>query len=138
MILDYEFTRLYKLLEGSITRALTTRNTNEQSKPVVDQSAILLAQYNEVIQQQNQQLFAYQQQEKQLTDERVFYQQKLGELEQMLKESQEQNAILKASPQQSQHSNGDDSQLRTLCEQQQAELEYLRNMVVRIHSIFAS
>lgn len=83
MVLDYEFARLYKILEGSISRALTSRSTDQASKPV-DQSAAMLAQYTEIIQQQNQQLAAYQQQEKQFLEERDFYQRKTAELEHSL------------------------------------------------------
>jgi predicted RNase H-like nuclease (RuvC/YqgF family) len=96
MILDYEFVRLYKILEGSITRMLTTRTNDEQTKPS-DQSSIILAQYTDVIQQQNQQINAYQQQEKQFLDERNFYQKKTLELEQSLQEIRDQYASLKSS-----------------------------------------
>jgi hypothetical protein len=99
MILDYEFARLYKILEGSITRMLTTHTNEKQTKPV-DQSAVMLAQYNELIQQQNQQIVAYQQQEKQLIEERELYQKKIGELEQSLREVYEQYGLLKTSSEQ--------------------------------------
>ncbi len=100
MILDYEFARLYKILEGSITRMLTTRSDgSEQTKPV-DQSAILIAQYNEYIQQQNQHIIAYQQQEKQLIEERELDKKKIVELEQSLKQIYEQYGLLKASSEQ--------------------------------------
>ena len=128
MTLDYEFARLYKILEGSITRMLTTRTNGEQAKPV-DQTAVMLAQYNELIQQQNQQLAVYQQREKQFIDERDLYQKKVTELEQSLRDVYEQYGLLKASSEQGQTTSSDD-QLRTLCEQQQMELEYLRNMAV--------
>ena len=99
MILDYEFARLYKILEGSITRTLTTRTNDEQTKPV-DQSSVILAQYNELIQQQNQQIIAYQQQEKQLLEERDWYQKKIAELEQSLQEVYKQYGLLKSSSEQ--------------------------------------
>jgi hypothetical protein len=124
MILDYEFARLYKILEGSITRMLTTRPNDGQTKSS-DQSSIILAQYTDIIQQQNQQLNLYQQQEKQFNEERDLYQKKIVELERSLHEIHEQYNSLKVSSGQ----NSDDG-LRTLCEQQQSELEYLRNMMV--------
>jgi len=99
MILDYEFARLYKILEGSITRMLTTRTNDEQTKPV-DQSSVMLAQYNQLIQQQNQQIVAYQQQEKQLIEERDLYQKKIEELEQSLRDVYQQYGLLKSSSEQ--------------------------------------
>jgi hypothetical protein len=141
MILDYEFARLYKILEGSITRTLTTRSNDGQAKPP-DQSAIVLAQYTDVIQQQYQQINVYQQQEKQFNEERDLYQKKIVELEQSLHDLHGQYNSLKVSSEQGKWrrkrvlylwfvlgQNPDDS-LRTLCEQQQMELEYLRNMMV--------
>jgi hypothetical protein len=129
MILDYEFARLYKILEGSITRMLTTRTNDEQTKSSSDQSAAILAQYNDLIQQQNQQLVGYQQQEKQFIEERNLYQKKIEELERSLREVHEQYTLLKTSSVQGVGQNSD-NELKTLCEQQQMELEYLRNMVV--------
>lgn len=126
MILDYEFARLYKILEGSITRMLTTRTNGEQVKSTVDQSSQLLAQYHQIIQQQNQSIVIYQQREQQFVEERTTHQKKIEELEQSLREIYQQYGILKASTEQ-----GSDDELRSLCEQQQAELEYLRNMIVR-------
>lgn len=126
MILDYEFTRLYKILEGSITRMLTTRTNGEQSKSTSDQSSQLLAQYHQIIQQQNQSISIYQQREQQFLDERTGHQKKIEELEQSLRDIYQQYGILKASTEQ-----GADEGLRSLCEQQQSELEYLRNMIVR-------
>ncbi|CAF1188763.1 unnamed protein product [Rotaria magnacalcarata] len=125
MVLDYEFSRLYKILEGSITRLLTTR-TNDDPTKSSDQSTAMLAQYTDLLQQQNQQINAYQNQEKQFLEERNFYQQKIFELEQSLQEIREQHTSLKLSSEQNQ--NPDDG-LKSLCEQQQMELEYLRNMM---------
>jgi hypothetical protein len=99
MILDYEFARLYKILEGSITRMLTTRTNDEQTKSS-DQSAIILAQYNDLIQQQNQQIIKYQQQEQQYVQERDFYQKKIAELEQSLRDIHQQYNLLKTAPEQ--------------------------------------
>ena len=96
MILDYEFARLYKILEGSITRMLTTRTNDGQTKSS-DQSSIILAQYTDIIQQQNQQLNLYQQQEKQFNEERDLYQKKIVELERSLHEIREQYNSLKVS-----------------------------------------
>jgi hypothetical protein len=95
MILDYEFARLYKILEGSITRILTTRTNDEQTK-----SSIISAQYNDLFQQQNQQIIAYQQQEKQFLEERDLYQKKIVQLEQSLREIHEHYTLLKASSEQ--------------------------------------
>ncbi|CAF4527141.1 unnamed protein product [Rotaria sp. Silwood1] len=125
MILDYEFSRLYKILEGSITRLLTTRTNDEQPKSS-DQSSTMLVQYTDLIQQQNQQINLYQQQEKQFLEERDLYQKKIAELEQSLQDIRDQHTSLKLSSEQK--PNSDDG-LRTLCEQQQMELEYLRNMM---------
>ncbi|CAF4189731.1 unnamed protein product, partial [Adineta steineri] len=126
MILDYEFARLYKVLEGSITRALTTRTNDGQAQPS-DQSAAILAQYTDLIQQQNQQIHIYQQQERQFLEERDSYQKKILELEQSLQEIRNQYTSLQSSSSSSKQ-NPDDG-LKTLCEQQQAELEYSRNMI---------
>ncbi len=95
MILDYEFARLYKILEGSITRMLTTRTNDEQTKP-----SVMLTQYNDLIQQQNQQIVVYQQQEKQYVEERDLYQKRIVDLEKSLKEIQEQYALLRPSSEQ--------------------------------------
>ncbi|CAF3711010.1 unnamed protein product [Adineta steineri] len=126
MILDYEFARLYKVLEGSITRALTTRTNDGQAQPS-DQSAAILAQYTDLIQQQNQQIHSYQQQERQFFEERDSYQKKILELEQSLQEIRNQYTSLQSSSSSSKQSSDDG--LKTLCEQQQAELEYSRNMI---------
>ena len=99
MILDYEFARLYKILEGSITRMLTTRTNGEQAKPA-DQSAQLLGQYHQIIQQQNQQIAIYQQREQQFVQERTVHQKKIDELEQSLREIYQQYGLLKASTEQ--------------------------------------
>jgi hypothetical protein len=95
MILDYEFARLYKILEGSITRMLTTRTNDEQTKP-----SVMLTQYNDLIQQQNQQIVVYQQQEKQYVEERDLYQKRIVDLEKSLKDIQEQYALLRPSSEQ--------------------------------------
>ncbi|CAF2519309.1 unnamed protein product [Rotaria sp. Silwood2] len=100
MVLDYEFTRLYKILEGSITRLLTTRTNDEQPRSS-DQSSTMLAQYTDLIQQQSQQINIYQQQEKQFLEERVLYQKKIAELEQSLQEIRGQNTSLNFSSEQS-------------------------------------
>jgi hypothetical protein len=100
MILDYEFARLYKILEGSIARTLTARTSDNPAKSP-DPSAVMLAQYGEIIQQQNQQLAAYQQQERQFLEERDFYQRKTAELEQSLQETRDQYSLLKSTSEQS-------------------------------------
>ncbi|UJR15619.1 hypothetical protein I4U23_002555 [Adineta vaga] len=125
MTLDYEFARLYKILEGSISRTLTTRPNDGQTKPP-DQTSIMLAQYAELIQQQNQQIAAYQQQERQFHEERDFYQRKIVDLEKSLQDIHDQYSLLRSS---SESKQNPDEELRALCEQQQAELEYSRNMI---------
>ena len=65
MILDYEFARLYKTLESSITRILTTRQTNLTEKSLIDpistnlyeqQTSTMMGHYNDLIRQQDQQI----------------------------------------------------------------------------------
>jgi predicted RNase H-like nuclease (RuvC/YqgF family) len=92
MLLDYEFVRLYKTLEGSIMRKLTSPSREEQEKTSTNAT---LTQYHEMIQQQTQQLQAYQQQEQQFTSERQSYRMKIGQLEQMLLDMQNQYSALK-------------------------------------------
>lgn len=118
MLLDYEFVRLYKILEGSITKSLTTPKQSQQSTNNVDSSAALLKEYYQYIEQQNQQIQFYREQEKQFQEERRFYQSKMVEFENALQYYQYQaNSASK---------NVDQS----LFAQQQAELEYLRNQIV--------
>lgn len=101
MVLDYEFARLYKILEGSITRSLTAHAKDEPTTKPPDQSAIMLAQYNEIIQQQAQHINTYQQQERQFFEERNFYQNKIAELERSLQEVRNEYSSMKSSSEQS-------------------------------------
>ena len=99
MFLDYEFARLYKILEGSITRTLTTRAKDEQTKPS-DTSLAMLAQYSQWIQYQNQQILAYQEQEKQFHEERESMKNRVLQLEHALQASREQHNRLQQSSEQ--------------------------------------
>ena len=94
MILDYEFARLYKTLESTITQMLTVHANDEQTKSL-DQSTLMLKQYTDLIQQQSQQISVYQQKEKQYFDEHHSYQNKIAELERSLKDVHEQYTSLK-------------------------------------------
>lgn len=122
MVLDYEFVRLYKILEGSITRSLTTKNKEEQAKSSAD--AALLQQYYDFIQQQNQQILFFREQEKHFQDERQNQQNKINELEKNLHETRDQLVLVQQSNEQ--HS----AAATATATQQQAELEYYKNMVV--------
>jgi hypothetical protein len=109
MILDYEFARLYKTLEGSITRMLTTRHTNLTEKSLIDpistnlyeqQTSTMMTHYNDLIRQQDQQLNTYKQQEKQFIQEINIYKTKMTDLEQKLQEIKDQYSLLKISTRQ--------------------------------------
>ena len=143
MILDYEFTRLCKILEGSIAHMLT-KDTNDEQAKLSDQASKMLTQYSDLIQQQNQQIDVYQHQEKQFLEERHWYQNKITELERTLHDIHDQYTSLKLSSEQSERLGkvffskficllGQDSQdgLRTSYEQQHIRLEYLTNMMVK-------
>ena len=91
MLLDYEFVRLYKTLEGSIMRKLISPSKEEETT----HKNAAMAQYHEMIQQQTQQLNAYQQQEQQFNSDRDSYRMKIGQLEQMLQDMQNQYSVLK-------------------------------------------
>ncbi len=103
MILDYEFARLYKTLEGSITRMLTTRHTNlTENDPIStnlyeQQTSTVMTHYNDLIRQQDQQINTYKQHEKQFLQEVDFYKTKIVDLEQKLQEVKDQYALLKIS-----------------------------------------
>ncbi|UJR31047.1 hypothetical protein I4U23_018557 [Adineta vaga] len=134
MILDYEFARLYKTLEGSIGRMLNSQNMNSTEKTLGDplannlydqQTSTMMAHYNDLIRQQDQQLNTYKQQEKQFLQETDMHKKKINELEQKLQEIKDQYSLLKISTKQGPDAH---NELRTICEQQRAELEYLRNI----------
>ena len=109
MILDYEFARLYKTLEGSITRMLTSRQNNSTEKSLIDplssnlydqQTSNMMSHYNDLIRQQDQQINTYQQQEKRFVQEIQSYKTKTADLEQRLQEIKDQYALLKISTRQ--------------------------------------
>jgi len=109
MILDYEFARLYKTLEGSITRLLTTQNINSTEKSLLDpistnlyeqQTSTMMTHYNDLIRQQDQQINLYKQKEKQFIQESDISKKKLSDLEQKLQEIKDQYALLKISSRQ--------------------------------------
>jgi len=139
MILDYEFARLYKTFEGSITRMLTSRHSNLTEKSLIDplstnlyeqQTSTIMTHYNDLIRQQDQQINTYKQQEKQFIHDIELYKIKITELEQKLQEIKDQYSLLKISTRQGPDAH---NELRIICEQQQAELEYLRNIVAQQH-----
>ncbi|CAF0823311.1 unnamed protein product [Rotaria sordida] len=137
MILDYEFARLYKTYESSITRMLTTRHMNSNEKSFIDpistnmydqQTSTIMAHYHDLIRKQDQQINTYKQQEKQFIEESNIYKKKITDLEQKLQEIKDQYSLLKISVKQGPDGN---DELRTICEQQRLELEYLRNIVTQ-------
>ncbi|CAF0849926.1 unnamed protein product [Rotaria sordida] len=137
MILDYEFARLYKTYESSITRMLTTRHMNSNEKSFIDpistnmydqQTSTIMAHYHDLIRKQDQQINTYKQQEKQFIEESNIYKKKTTDLEQKLQEIKDQYSLLKISVKQGPDGN---DELRTICEQQRLELEYLRNIVTQ-------
>ena len=84
LLLDYEFLRLYKILEGSIMKALNPPKQEQQTQPLDATSSALLAQYYHYIELQNQRISFYEDQEKQFLGERQTYQMKIFELENTL------------------------------------------------------
>jgi hypothetical protein len=109
MLLDYEFARLYKTLEGSITRMLTSRHINSTDKSLIDplstnlyeqQTSTVMNHYNDLIRQQDQQINTYKQQEKQFLNEIQLYKIKTSDLEQKLQEIKDQYSLLKISTRQ--------------------------------------
>jgi hypothetical protein len=109
MILDYEFARLYKTLEGSITRMLTAQQINSTEKSHIDslstnlyeqQTSTVMNHYNDLIRQQDQQINTYKQHEKQFLQEIQSYKTKTMDLEQKLQEIKDQYALLKISTRQ--------------------------------------
>ncbi|CAF0981051.1 unnamed protein product [Adineta ricciae] len=140
MILDYEFARLYKALEGSIGRMLTTQTMNATDKSLGDplssnlydqQTSTMMTHYNDLIRQQDQQLNTYKQQEKYLLQETDMQKRKINELEQKLQEIRDQYSLLKISTKQGPDAH---NELRSICEQQRGELEYLRNILAQQQS----
>ncbi|CAF2753566.1 unnamed protein product [Rotaria sp. Silwood2] len=136
MILDYEFARLYKTYEGSITRMLITGQMSSNEKSFIDpistniynqQTSTVMTHYHDLIRKQDQQINAYKQQEKQFIEESYIYKKKITDLEQKLQEVKDQYSLLKISTKQGPDTH---DELRTICEQQRIELEYLRNIVV--------
>ena len=111
MILDYEFARLYKALESSITRMLITRQSDPMAKSLADplatnlfeqQTSTVMSHYNDLIRQQDQQINNYKQQEKQFLQEIQSYKTKTIDLEQKFQEIKDQYALLKVSSRQGQ------------------------------------
>jgi predicted RNase H-like nuclease (RuvC/YqgF family) len=109
MILDYEFARLYKTFESSITRLLTTRNINLTEKSLIDpistniyeqQTSTVMTHYNDLIRQQDQQINTYKQKEKQFIQENNLYKKNIEELQQKLQEIKDQYSLLKISTKQ--------------------------------------
>jgi predicted RNase H-like nuclease (RuvC/YqgF family) len=109
MILDYEFARLYKTLENSITRMLTTHHINSTEKSLINpmstnmyeqQTSTMMTHYNDLIRQQDQQINTYQRHEKQFIQESDVYKRKITDLEQKLQEIKDQYALLKISTRQ--------------------------------------
>ena len=112
MILDYEFARLYKMLEGSITRLITTRSSNSTEKSLMDplstnlyeqQASTMMSHYNDLIRQQDQQLNLYKQKEQQFLHESDTSKKRILELEQKLQEIKDQYALLRISSRSSQY-----------------------------------
>ena len=106
MILDYDFARLYKMYEGSITRLLLNRTTNGNGKSLLDplseniydqQTSTMVSHYNDLIRRQDQQLNYYKQREQQFQQESDFHLKRIIELEQNLQETKDQYSLLKIS-----------------------------------------
>lgn len=136
MVLDYEFARLYKSFEGSITRLLTARTNNPTGNTLLDplatglydqQASTMVAHYKDLIRQQDQQLNSYKQKEHQYLQDAENHRRRITDLEQNLQEIKDQYALLKIATRPG--SDGND-ELRKICEQQQHELEHLRKLVV--------
>lgn len=108
MIIDYEFARLYKTFEGSITRMITSRQTNSIEKSLIDplttniyeQQTSTMIHYKDLIRQQDQQINTYKQQENKYYQDIENYKQKTQDLEQKLQEIKDQYALLKISTRQ--------------------------------------
>lgn len=109
MILDYEFTRLYKTLEGSITRLLSRHQNYSNEKSLMDpmstnlyeqQTSTAISHYQDLIRKQDQQINTYQQQEKRFFQESEMYKNQIMNLEQKLQEIKDQYALLKVSSKQ--------------------------------------
>ncbi|CAF1054536.1 unnamed protein product [Rotaria sp. Silwood1] len=137
MILDYEFARLYKTYESSITRMLTTSHINSNEKSFIDpistniydqQTSTVMTHYHDLIRKQDQQINTYKQQEKQFLEESNTYKKKITDLEQKLQEVKDQYSLLRISTKQGPDTH---NELRTICEQQRMELEYLRNIMAQ-------
>lgn len=109
MVLDYEFARLYKALEGSIARSLNSNSGGVAGKTLIDplstnlfeqQTSTVMAHYNDLIRQQDQQLNIYKQQEKQFAQQTEMQDKKINDLEQKLQETKDQYSLLKISTRQ--------------------------------------
>lgn len=106
MVLDYEFARLYKSLEGSITRLLLARTNNSSTKSLLDpladnlyeqQTSTMMTHYNDLIRQQDQQLNLYKQKEQQFLRDSDSHRHKIQDLEQKLQAVKDQYSLLKIS-----------------------------------------
>ena len=104
MILDYEFARLYKSFEGSITRLLTARTNDPNGNNLFDplatglydqQASTMVSHYKDLIRQQDQQLNIYKQKEQQYLQESENNRKKISDLEQNLQQIKDQYSLLK-------------------------------------------
>ncbi|CAF0760234.1 unnamed protein product [Didymodactylos carnosus] len=141
MTLDFEFARLYKTLEGSITNMLTMKtdgihhvnNTSEhlslhQTNQTRDQqTTAIMTHYKDLIRQQDDELNNYKHTQKQLLNDNELYKKRINDVEQTLQEVKDQYSLLKIMSGKGTESNSELSELRTLCEQQKMELEQLRS-----------
>lgn len=109
MLLDYEFARLYKTYEGSITRTLITRQMNPADKSLIDplstnlyeqQTSTMMTHYHDLIRKQDQQINTYKEQEKRFIEESNTHRNRIAELEQKLQEVKDQYSLLKISTKQ--------------------------------------
>lgn len=136
MVIDYEFARLYKTYEGSITRLLCNRTSNAADASILDplsnniydqQTTTMVAHYNDLIRKQDQQLNHYKQQEQNYSQESDRLKRRIVDLEQNLQEVKDQCSLLKIS---TRSGPGGNEELQKLCEQQYQEIQHLRNMIV--------
>ncbi|XP_033123088.1 general vesicular transport factor p115-like [Anneissia japonica] len=118
LLIDYEFTSLYKQLEGSLCKAVCSSDDAESKKTVEDHDNIVM-QYKEIIREQDAELNELRSKHKTLEKEHKACELQLNEQSSQIQQLKDQYTLIKA-----QGGNGEDAlriaaELKELRENQQ-------------------